>query len=226
MRDQALTKREEARLIKAYQRILQEGGFPNPDRAGCPDNKTLRAIAFRKIGIEQVKDWSEHLATCTPCFHEYTEFRKQVEWRREAAYLSMAAAVILVVFAVGWWKLRASHPVVITAHNQVVADMRNRLTLRGGRGREPSEGPLVLGRGIDDVSFYLPEGSRAGTYEVAVFREELGEPLASATGLASVEKSTTRMKATLDLSRIPSGHYLLGIRLPGVEWSYYPLMIR
>jgi hypothetical protein len=83
----------------------------------------------------------------------------------------------------------------------------------------------VLGRGIDDVSFYLPEGSRAGTYEVAVFREELGGALASATGVASVEKSMTRMKATLDLSRIPSGHYLLGIRLRGVEWSYYPMFI-
>ena len=227
MRDQALTKREEARLIKTYQRVLQEGAFPNPDRAGCPDNEILRAIALRKLGTEQVKHWIEHLGTCTPCFREYTEFRENVEWRREAAYVGMAVAVIFfVVLAIGWWKLRPSHPVVITAHNHIVADMRNRLTLRGGQGREPGEGPLVLGRGIDDVSFYLPEGSRAGTYEVAVFREELGEPLASATGLASVEKSMTRMKATLDLSRIPSGHYLLGIRLPGVEWSYYPLMIR
>jgi hypothetical protein len=226
MSDQALTKREETRLIKAYQRVLQEGGFPNPDRAGCPDNKALRAIAFRKLGIEQVKDWSEHLGTCTPCFREYTEFRKQVEWRREAAYVAMAAAIIVVVLAVGWWKLRASHPVMITAHNHVVADLRSRLTLRGDQGTEPSEGPLVFKRGIDEVSFYLPEGSRAGTYEVAVFREELGEVFASATGLASVEKSMTRMKATLDLSRIPSGHYLLGIRLPGVEWSYYPLMIK
>jgi hypothetical protein len=225
MSDQALTKREEARLIKTYQRVLQEGGFPNPERAGCPDNRTLRAIAFHKVGIEQVKDWSEHLGTCTPCFREYTEFRKQVEWRREAAYLAMAAAIIVVVLAVGWWKLRASHPVVITAHNHVVADMRNRLTLRGGQGREPNEGPLVLRRGIDDVSFYLPEGSREGTYEVAVFREELGEVLASGTGLASVERSMTRMKATLDLSRIPAGHYLLGIRLPGIEWSYYPMVI-
>ena len=167
MRDQALTKREEARLIKTYQRVLQEGAFPNPDRAGCPDNEILRAIALRKLGTEQVKDWIEHLGTCTPCFREYTEFRENVEWRREAAYVGMAVAVIFfVVLAIGWWKLRPSHPVVITAHNHIVADMRNRLTLRGGQGREPSEGPLVLGRGIDDVSFYLPEGSRAGTYEV------------------------------------------------------------
>ena len=85
MRDQALTRREEARLIGAYQHVLLEGGFPNPDRAGCPDNETLRALAFRKLGSEQVRDWIEHLNTCTPCFREYTEFRKQVERRRRAA---------------------------------------------------------------------------------------------------------------------------------------------
>jgi hypothetical protein len=41
-----------------------------------------------------------------------------------------------------------------------------------------------------------------------------------------MEKSITQMKATLDLSRIPSGHYLLGVRLAGIDWSYYPLIVR
>jgi hypothetical protein len=58
-------------------------------------------------------------------------------------------------------------------------------------------GPLVFERGIDEVSIYLPEGSRAGTYEIAVFREELGEPFASATGVAKAEKDKTEMKARL-----------------------------
>ena len=84
----------------------------------------------------------------------------------------------------------------------------------------------MLRRGIDDVSFYLPEGSRAGTYEVAVFREELGEPLVRRTSQATLEKGMTVLNTTLDLSRIPSGRYLLGIRLPGIEWSYYPMVIK
>jgi len=65
-------------LIKAYQRVVLGGGFPNRERAGCPGNEILRAMAFRKLGVDQVNDWIEHLGTCSPCFREYTEFRRQV----------------------------------------------------------------------------------------------------------------------------------------------------
>jgi hypothetical protein len=181
-------------------------------------------MAFRKLEQEQVLDRIEHLGTCSPCFREYTEFRKQVEWRRNAAYIGVAAAV-LVVLSVAWWGWRSRRSVVITAHSHVVADLRHRLTLRGEQNTEPGTGPLVFKRGIDDVSIYLPEGSRAATYEVAVFREDLGEPLVSTTSQATLEKDMTELNDTLDLSRAPSGHYLLGIRLPGVEWSYYPMVV-
>jgi hypothetical protein len=83
----------------------------------------------------------------------------------------------------------------------------------------------VFKRGIDEVSVYLPEGSRAGTYEVAIFREDLGEPLVSTTSQATLEKDMTVLNAALDLSRIPAGRYLFGIRLPGIEWSYYPMVV-
>jgi hypothetical protein len=83
----------------------------------------------------------------------------------------------------------------------------------------------VFKRGIDEVSVYLPEGSRAGTYQVAVFREALGEPLVSGTSQATLEKDVTGLNATVDLSRVASGRYLFGIRLPGIEWSYYPMVV-
>jgi len=226
MRDQALTKREEARLLKAYQRVLVGGGFPNPNRAGCPGNEILKAMAFRKLENEQAKDWIQHLGTCTPCFRDYTEFRKQAEWRRQVAYVAMAAAVVLVLISVGWWSWRASHPVVITAHHRIVADLRNRMILRGEQGNEPGQGPLVFERGVDQVSIYLPEGSRAGAYEVAVFRETLGQSLASAVAMATMEKGMTVMNATLDLSRVASGRYLLAVRPPAVDWTYYPLVVK
>ena len=226
MRDQALTKREEARLLKAYQRVLLGGGFPNPNRAGCPGNEILKAMAFRKLENKQAKDWIQHLATCTPCFRDYTEFRKQVEWRRQVAYVAMAAAVVLVVVSVGWWSWRTSHPTVITTHHQVVADLRGRFTPRGEEGTTSGKGPLVFERGIDGVTVYLPEGSRAGDYEVAIFREDLGEPIARATAVGTVDKGLTAMSATLDLSRIPSGNYLLAVRPLRVDWGYYPLVIK
>jgi hypothetical protein len=224
MSDQPLTRREEKQLIEAYQRILLGGEYPNPNRAGCPGSKILRAMAFRKLEQEQVPDWIEHLGTCSPCFREYAEFRKQVEWRRIAAYTGMAA-VVLVLLSFAWWGWRSSHPVVITAPNRVIADLRNQLTLRGEQGTETGRGPLAFKRGINEVSIYLPEGSRAGTYEVAVFREDPGAPLASTISEATAEKGMAELNATLDLSRIGSGHYLLGIRLPGTEWSYYRLVV-
>lgn len=103
MRDQALTKRDEARLIKACQRVLLGGGFPTQSALDAPGIEILRAMAFRQLGIGQV-DWIEHLGTCTPCFREYTEFRRKLEWRRRSAYVEMAAAVIVVILSVGRWR--------------------------------------------------------------------------------------------------------------------------
>jgi len=224
MSEQPLTNQQEIRLIRAYQRLVLGGEFPNPNRAGCPGSEILRAMAFRKLDEERVLEWTEHLGTCSLCFREYTEFRKEVEWRRNAAYIGVAAAV-LVVLSVAWWGWRSRHSVVITAHSHVVADLRTRLTLRGEQGTERGAGPLVFKRGIDEVSIYLPEGSLSGTYQVAVFREDLGEPLVSRTSQATSEKDMTELNTTLDLSRAPSGRYLFGVRLPGIEWSYYPMVV-
>ena len=57
-------------------------------------------------------------------------------------------------------------------------------------------------RGFDDVSFYLPEGSNAGNYDLAIFHKEPTEPLVSTTGAATMENDKTIIKVTLDLSRI------------------------
>ena len=90
----------------------------------------------------------------------------------------------------------------------------------------PAKEPLVFRRGFDGASFYLPEGSKAGNYDVAIFHEEPTEPLVSTTGAATVENDKTIIKVTLDLSRIASGDYLVGIRLPGTDWSYYPVFLK
>ena len=107
MSDRGLMRREETRFLKAAQRVLLQGGFPNPERTGCPEKSILKAIASREVSPDKVMDWIEHVGMCSPCFREYTELRKQVVWRRRAAYLSIAAAVIrysltrLVAVAIG-----------------------------------------------------------------------------------------------------------------------------
>ena len=223
MSDRALMPREEARFLKAAQSVLLQGGFPNPERTGCPDKPILKAIASREVSPGKVMDWIEHVGMCSPCFREYTELRRQVVWRRRAAYLSIAAAVIFSLF-LGWWRWRSGQQAVITAHNHIDADIRSPLVLRGDQG--PGKGPLVFQRGFDDVTFYFPEGSRAGTYEVAILGQEFGEPLARASGTATIESRMTTMNVTLDLSRIAPGYYLVGIRPLGTDWSYYPVIVK
>jgi hypothetical protein len=196
--------------------------FPNPERVGCPSRDFLKALASRKLSLAEADPWMDHLGHCSPCFRHYTELRRQLDHRRKLSYLGIAAVVI--VACVVLWTWRSRQQTVITAHNHIVADMRDRLMLRGDQG--PGKGPLVFQRGYDEVAFYLPEGSRAGSYEVAIFHEEPKAALVSATGTATLEQGMTAMNATLDLSRIRPGYYFVGIRLPGTDWSYYPLIVK
>jgi len=223
MSDRALMRREEASFLKAAQRVLLQGGFPNAARMGCPDKSILKAIAFREVNPDKVMDLIEHVGMCSPCFREYTELRRQEVWRRRAAYLSIAAAVILSL-SLGWWRWRSSQQVVFTAHYHIVADIRSPLFLRGDQGS--GKGPLVFQKGFDDVTIYFPEGSRAGKYEVAILGQEFGEPLTRASGKATIESRMTTMNVTLDLSRIAPGYYLVGIRPLGTDWSYYPVIVK
>lgn len=208
-------------MLDALGRVLSKD-FPNPERIGCPSRDLLQVLAARQLSLTEAEPWMDHLGKCTPCFRDYNEFRRLIERRRKLSYLGIAA--VILVACVALWAWRSRRPTVITAHNHVVADMRNRLMLRGEQ--TAGEGPVVFQRGFEDVSFYLPEGSRAGTYQVAIFREEPGEALASATGTATIENGMMTMNVTLDLSRIQPGYYLVGIRLPETEWSYYPLIVK
>ena len=208
-------------MLDTLGKVLSKN-FPNPERVGCPSRDTLKALASRELSLADAEPWMDHFAQCTPCFRDYTELRRLVDRRRKLSYLGIAAVVIVVcVVAWGWY---ARQHGVITVHNYIVADMRNRLILRGDQG--PGKGPLVFQRGFDDVSFYIPEGSRAGNYDVAIFHEEPTEPLATTMGAATMENDKTIIKVTLDLSRIAPGNYLVGIRLPGNDWSYYRVVLK
>jgi hypothetical protein len=208
-------------MLDALGRVLSKD-FPNPERVGCPSRDLLKALASRQLSLAEAEPWMDHLGKCTPCFRDYMELRRLGERRRKLTYLGIAGVVVVACVALWGWRYRQQR--VITAHNHIVADMRDRLVLRGEQG--PGKGPLEFQRGFDDVSFYLPEGSRAGTYDVAIFHQEPVKPLTSATGTATIENGTTTLKVTLDLSRIEPGYYLVGIRLPDTEWSYCPLIVK
>jgi hypothetical protein len=55
---------------------------------------------------------------------------------------------------------------------------------------------------------------------------ESGKPLVNAVGNADIENGVTVMKASVDLSKIGPGNYLLDIGQPGMERRFYPLVMK
>jgi hypothetical protein len=75
--------------------------FPNPDRVGCPDGRVLWAIATNTLPADDPARL--HLASCSPCFAEVQEAKKQIQnevARRKRRVLGVAAAVTLAIGAV------------------------------------------------------------------------------------------------------------------------------
>jgi len=96
-------KQEEKLRQLAKELFLNE--YPNPERKGCPDSQTIRAIAFGKLRGEQASEWRTHFATCSPCTREYAGFRQEFQRvKRLQALGAIAAAVVLAVMA-GWLAL-------------------------------------------------------------------------------------------------------------------------
>jgi hypothetical protein len=229
MSDRLLTRSEEARLLKAGRRALLQGGFPNPERSGCPDKETLRAIAARNLSLEQVVEWVDHVGFCSPCYVEYDALRRQVVNRRWMRFGAIAAGIAIVValgiwaWFGGWGHLRNE----AGAYQVCRLDLRNRFILRGGgdQSPKPPAAPLELSRGRLDLELDLPTGSREGQYEVKVL-EQPGKPVASAGGTAKIENYVTVLQVKVDLRNISPGPYLLGIRRPELDWTYYPLLLK
>lgn len=217
-----LSKREEERLLKAGRSVFSTA-FPNPNREGCPPQELIAALARNKARLGQHQDFILHMSRCSPCYNDFARFRKAAQRQRRLTAAGIAAIIIIICLA-SWLVVRARHS--STSPYAAVYDLNNRLMLRGfGESGKQTKGPMVLRRGVANLTLYLPSGSRTGPYQVGVLTEASTVSVA-ATGTASLEGSRTVLRARLDVSRLNSGHYLLGIRPPGVDWSYYPLVVR
>jgi hypothetical protein len=216
-----LTRNEEKRLLKALSRVFLND-YPNPERRGCPGSDILKAMASRRLTLEESEPWINHLNACSPCTREFTEFRKNFQ-RQRILRLSGVAAGLLLVAALGAWLLlkRSAEPVRIEA---VTLDLTNRGALRGSEENPPNS-PLQLAKGHLDLTIYLPVGSEAGIYEMQVVREP-GQPIWSAQGEVKLENYKATLRVQADLSRFNPGLYLLAIRPKGWSWSYYAVLLK
>ena len=229
-----LSKHDENRLLSAARRVLLTGGFPNPERTGCPGADTLRDIASRRIGLAQSEDWIDHIGSCSPCFTEYDAFRKSRIKQRRIRLSAIAAGIALVITIGAWawlgnWRILRSkqHNITETREAEVfqpyVLDLRDWLVLRGVE--EPPKRPLLkLPRARLSLAIYLPVGSEPDNYEMAI-SDPTGKQLVAGTGSAQLENHITVLRVRTDLRKLKAGDYVMGIRERNNSWYHYPIVL-
>ena len=62
-------------LLKEY--LLT--AFPNPERKGCPNEETLKALAERRLGLSDPA--LVHITSCSECYSEYLNYR--LDWKED-----------------------------------------------------------------------------------------------------------------------------------------------
>ena len=211
---------EEKRILNLLGRGLSED-FPNAQRVGCPDSAILKGIALHKVPLAEADRWLDHFSSCSPCFQEFTQFRKEAVDRRRTQVWLAAAAVL--IFAVAGWLWVRTRPSVQTSAT-VVLDLRDRSVARGENSPETKQLALEIPRTAKHLVIDLPIGSKEGSYDLALLNEA-GDEVLRATGTATLQNQIVILRADIDIGNVSAGFYFLGVRQPGLEWSRYPTRV-
>jgi hypothetical protein len=174
------------------------------------------------MSLAQAEPWLNHIASCSPCYRDFSQFREAYQRRRNLTLLAVAAS-ILVVASIGTWALVQRHRGAQLAQTAVL-DLRNRSVARGTQPI-PTQPPLEISRTVSRTDIYLPIGSSEGHYDVRVLTPS-GAPVLAASGIAKLKDHITSLRVTVSLSSAHPGRYILQIRKAGLEWNSYPLLLR
>lgn len=225
----SFTRRDERRLLKIATDFLRSN-FPNPERHGCPGSDALLAIARRQLEFPETDDIVDHIATCSPCFLEYSAHRRRYRLRLVGGTALCCVAVLLLT--VFFWRfstptrsrnetIARQPPTAIKA----VLDFRNRTVERSDRRPSPNQPAAPhLKRARLDLSIKLAVGAEDGLYAVQ-FRNQRGEPVVDTTGTAAWDGAAETITTAVDLGNLAPGEYILAIRRATSDWREYPVVL-
>jgi hypothetical protein len=223
------TRREEQRLLELATEYVRSG-FPNPDRLGCPGTDALRLIARRDMKFAEAEDIVDHIATCSPCFLEYSTIRRRSQ-RRFVGGTALCCLAGLLLTALLWHFATPMRPQNKTVAQQppaalrAVLDFRGRTVERSDRKQSP-EVPFAphLTRARVDLNIKLPLGVDDGLYSLQ-FRNQFGQSVLNTTGTAAWDGAAETLTAVVDLRNLAPGEYVLAIRSGTSVWREYPVIL-
>jgi hypothetical protein len=243
---------EDRQFSQLLNRELAEG-FPNPDRAGCPDLGFLQRVARHQVPISEIDPWIDHLGSCSECFGEFNRLKADSGARRRRVIL-YAAAVCIVLASVGFlWRflgrgpgiptpvagVTATNPAVVTSDRSSRQDIAStdtdrkpfevmlnltRSATRGEKSANHSQMIRVPAR-LLECYMTLPLGSSDGLYDVQIQHTVQNEVLKTGQGNAAITDGDVRLDIELDLSNMAAGRYLLSYRHAGESWHTVPIVI-
>ena len=242
---------EDRQFSQLLNRELAEG-FPNPDRAGCPDPELLQRVARHQVPISEIDPWIDHLGSCSECFGEFNRLKQASGARLRRVILCAATACVVLAMGILWRYVGRgpSTPTPVAegaARNPAVVkgDQRGRQDVAStAADRKPFEVILNLTRSATrgeksandshvirvpalllECRMTLPLGSSDGLYYVQVQRAVRREVLKTAQGNATINHGDVRLDVELDLSNMLAGRYLLSYRHAGESWRLVPIVI-
>jgi hypothetical protein len=226
--DMRFSRRQEKNLLRIAAQIARSE-FDSPERIGCPPEETLKLLARRSSSLSDSTDLIDHIATCSPCFIDYSRHRTAYK-RRVRAWSSLAcAALLFLCFLFVRSRIlpggQASGP-----RNEVASrgePMDRTLDLRFNsvpRGDAPApktdEIPRLPKRRLA-LSIYLPTGSENGMYDIALVNAS-GRAVLTSSAQAMLRNYVEILPASVDLRALPAGRYELRIRRnQAAQWNSY-----
>lgn len=225
--------------MKPIRQFFLEGN-PNPERQGCPDEKTLKDIAENRLPVNHPARL--HLASCSPCFAEFRSFRGQFETKRASQRRlltwAIAACLLVAVGLVGMKTIvKKTAGDLVTNPSQKQAgqlasvdrtiDLFNHGTVRGGADPNPLEA-VSLPSTLVHLHLILPRFSDAGSYVVAVSKDRAGTAIvARGTGKTRGDSQRLLLDVSLNLRGAQAGSYFLAtVRESDNGTYYYPLNVQ
>ncbi len=204
-------------------------GFPNPDRNGCPSKAVLRETALRTKNTDLTQLPVSHIASCSPCFREYTQLRKTAQHQRIAIIMiGVAASILLVVGAVALWPRRApvesprvaEVPIQPAPLATVVVNLASLTPTRGG-GTEVARLVVPAKRFIGHVQ--MPIGSEPGSYEVRVAQAD-NSTVIETNVQAGISDGVTSFDVELPFAGLGGKQLTFMVRPAGLNWQRYPIL--
>ena len=219
--EQGELDRDDKRLLDVLAQGLSRE-FPNPQRVGCPDSAVLRSVAYRKLRLADAEPWLKHLSSCSPCFQEFSEFRKEAASQRRRTMAWTAAAAVLIFAVAGWLWLRTQHSVLAATE---VLDLREASAAPRQNPMETEQQPLELHRWARHLILYLPTESQEGAHDIAVL-SETGAQVLGSSGTARLENRVVCLRVDVDVSIVQPGRYFLAVRQTTLTWIRYPVRVQ